>query len=32
MEVLKPIYKRPNMTAFTNMPILNIYFALSNEN
>ena len=28
MEVLKPIYMAPNMTALTKMTILNIHFAL----
>lgn len=31
MEFLNPICMAPNMTAFTSMKILNIYFVLSNE-
>ena len=31
MEVLNPIYMEPNITALTQMTVLNIHFALSNE-
>ena len=31
MEVLNPIYNAPDMRAFTEMAVLNIYFALPKE-